>query len=409
MRRSIVFVFAILFVVTQLTGCALQAKDIIRPEQVVSKRIKVYDTETYNQLALQWKAYNDQFPSEFAYANWMYAARYAGWDNYEPLLDAGVNKYPANPTMLYLKSMTGYGKSESPETRRYLEKAVELDPGYSDPWFSLVTVYMCAGEWQQVDVALRRLLESGVVQDVVMDYNYNVLLSLEKNAILVTNGDNDTYPVWILQRILNIRPDVTVVNRSLLNTDWYALQLIDQGRIPRFITADELAEMRKGKGPYDTMLIEKLLPSAKKNQQPLYFALTLYMNEPLEKLAADGFTVGLAHAVAPVDGRKNLVRKTSATWLSEFRTGGLDSWKVRYADQFQAEWMGMNYSAALLRTMEEIKTSAPDKAGPLFQWYLSYCLPLQSPEMQDKFGQQWSRYDQVPDIRIWCREQGYSE
>jgi hypothetical protein len=57
------------------------------------------------------------------------------------------------------------------------------------------------------------------------DWAYDLLMSVEPYAILFTNGDNDTFPLWYLQEVEGIRRDVTVIVSQYLFTSWYPRQL----------------------------------------------------------------------------------------------------------------------------------------------------------------------------------------
>ena len=80
-------------------------------------------------------------------------------------------------------------------------------------------ILMAAQNWDDHDRSERYMAE---------DFAYNYLNTVLPNSILITNGDNDTFPLWFQQEVKGVRTDVRIMNTSLLGTDWYIDQMKSQ-------------------------------------------------------------------------------------------------------------------------------------------------------------------------------------
>ena len=130
--------------------------------------------------------------------------------------------------------------------------------------------------------------------DSLLALNQSYLTALPLNSILITGGDNDTYPLWYLQKIKKIRPDVAVLNYSLIGFRRY-LAYISQNKKQRFFsTAD--SSWLKDNFEYSLFSnqtnkplkinVNTFLAHLSKNYNPYDNAPVYYKGEPLKKYYA---------------------------------------------------------------------------------------------------------------------------
>jgi tetratricopeptide (TPR) repeat protein len=85
--------------------------------------------------------------------------------------------------------------------------------------FAAVPLLMAQQNWDDHDRSHKT---------VARDFARNMLMSCEPNAILIVNGDNDTFPVWFVQEVEGIRTDVRVINSALAGSHWHIQPLFSK-------------------------------------------------------------------------------------------------------------------------------------------------------------------------------------
>jgi len=109
-----------------------------------------------------------------------------------------------------------------------LEGAVRSRSGSRSAWLATAPLLLVA----LIPLTTNRLTASRAGETLARDFASDLLQSVEPYAILITAGDNDLFPLWYAQDVEGIRRDVTVLNQSLMNTDWHIRQILRRPQEP---------------------------------------------------------------------------------------------------------------------------------------------------------------------------------
>jgi hypothetical protein len=129
----------------------------------------------------------------------------------------------------------------------HLMAAIECDSTFGSAWVSLWGIAIRRGETEMFHTSLRKMVETGFLTPAALSFGRWLLRTLPENAVLITNGDMDTFPAMAVQETEGFRTDVTVVERGLLNLPWGLRFYRDHGGVPLPFKDTELDRLRPTK------------------------------------------------------------------------------------------------------------------------------------------------------------------
>lgn len=170
-----------------------------------------------------------------------------------------------------------YAESE----RCNLKAAASNHPFNAHANLQLWSGYMAQGRLSDARRQAYELWRKRYYPQPVLDFGYNLLVGLAPNAILFTQGDNATNPLWALQNARErFRPDVIVANVPLLNIHAVVKMMKDSLGLPVSFTDEEIDSLvpRKGENHVELVseqVVTNVIAGATKAGRPVYFAVTL--------------------------------------------------------------------------------------------------------------------------------------
>lgn len=244
-----------------------------QPEQVYSITEKQKDYTYYNEQAGLWeKEINKSTKNANAWMNYFTAARMnnmfakEGNDKYD--LKVIAKNLKANLPNSFEDYYVSYKLENNPDLSYvHLQKAYDLDSNRYETWEAFITKAEKEGDTEAMKSLFEKWYRHEMYSPGLSTWNYNAIIGLDQNAIFITFGDNDTYPIWFLQTIKNIRTDVTNLNASLLVDDKYRANKFKALGIPAFEkTLEEMGDYKA----YRDELIEHILNNT---ERPSYIGM----------------------------------------------------------------------------------------------------------------------------------------
>ena len=269
------------------------------------------------QAELWWKEIEKDRTNEMNWYNYFRANRNAqgtaGWSKEfvkeSPYLKLGseiVKLIEENiPNTFVHNYVVWTERGFDPTKGSYLLKAYEMNPDFEGIHATMITYTDCIFDFKKRKEVNKKWFERNEMSPGLLNYGYNVLMSLEPNAIIFTQHDNDTYPLWMLQDVKNIRTDVTALSFDMLLVKSYRDKVFEKHNIR------ELGKEFYESNPYNLEAVLTHILGNYTGDRPIYVGFTVtpkYYQTHKEKMYISG--LALKYSEKPLDllgFNKNLI------------------------------------------------------------------------------------------------------
>ncbi len=350
-QMGIYLICALLILATALRANA-------QPQTVPRLSERPLDKASYVQLAKQWKEYIEKNgETADALVNLGMAYDYSGQEDAAVFAARrAVTIEPDNPRALeFMAKMLAVYKGDEDLALKLLKHCREVAPDYKYGLIMLAAIYLRRGELKEADDALKTIFEQRIICRPLQDYAYNMLIGLPDGAILITNGDNDTFPPLALQVGMNFRKDVIVINRSLLNLKKYAEGLFK--RYPSIKPSGKL-EPEKGQIPSNT-IISRLV---KEQKAKVYFATTVNLDQEFKGMKLELPFRPIVEGINRRASKKGLTGEESARlFLEKYRLDSATDWNFAWDLTPSVSKQIGNYVACMIKIAERDDISPETK------------------------------------------------
>ncbi len=329
------------------------------PQKIVSFVVEQHDCSWYATQAALWQ--KETKKNKKNASAWMYyylATRYEhvmcgepqyaldeeDYKVFKSILDEMAKYIPETYEYNYLMY---YNEGINPANSKYLLKAYEIDSNRREIYPDLIVYYEINGKYAENEKVLKHQQVIAPSSPGLLAWNYNALMPLDSNAIVLTGGDNDTYPKWTLQAAYGVRKDVRVINTSLIMIEEYRNRVFQECGIKPFNIKQDTSNWRN----FNALIVDHI---CRNSSRPVYICNSVPQDH-YATLSDSLYQEGLVSKYSPVryDNMAVMRRSYEQIMLLDYirmPIGNDVSQKI-------VDYSGLNYIQAFLQLYDHYRLS----------------------------------------------------